>query len=322
MTVGQMKQLYRWDAIDATTAVYGLIADPVTHSLSPAVHNAAFAALGCNAVYLPMRVDASYESFKAFMVEVLDRPWLDFRGFSVSVPHKENALRFLRENGGRVDDLAERLGAVNTITVDGPIAQPGSNTILDPRDSSSSASRLSGHNTDYPACLRAICLGLNCQPAQLAGRTVAVLGAGGVARAVIVVLVDAGAKVTIFNRTEARAKDLANLFGCHFGPWDVRRQADAELIVNCTSVGMRPDVAASPLPRETLKPGIAVFDTIYNPRPTALLRDAADQGCEAIDGLAMFCEQARRQFELWTGLTAPADLLHATASQALLPLPR
>ena len=94
MSVGQMKDLYRWDAIDAATAVYGLIADPVAHSLSPVVHNAAFAAMGCNGVYLPMRVDASYESFKAFMVEVLARPWLDFRGFSVTVPHKEKRLAF------------------------------------------------------------------------------------------------------------------------------------------------------------------------------------------------------------------------------------
>ena len=231
-------------------------------------------------------------------------------------------MRFLEENGGQVDDLAARLGAVNTITVGGPTREPGPDTSKDLRESASAVPLLSGHNTDYPSCLHAICVGLKCRPAQLGGRTVTVLGAGGVARAVIAAVVDAGAKVTVFNRTEARAKNLADLFGCDYGSWDARLRADAELIVNCTSVGMWPEVAASPLPREALKRGTTVFDTIYNPRPTQLLRDAADQGCPTIDGLTMFCEQARRQFEIWTGVAPAAELLHAAAIQALTVLAR
>jgi 3-dehydroquinate dehydratase / shikimate dehydrogenase len=304
LSIARMKQLYRWDSIDVRTAVYGVIGDPVQHSLSPAVHNAAFAALGCNALYLPMRVDASYESFKAFMVEVLARPWLDFRGFSVTVPHKENALRFLRENGGQVDALAERLGAVNTIRISAESPRPHEPL-------------LSGCNTDYPAALEAVRTGLNCQPPQLAGRTIALLGAGGVARAVVAALTDVAAKVTIFNRTETKARALADLFGCDCKPWDDRLRTDAALIVNCTSVGMWPDVETSPLPAGVLHPGIAVFDTVYNPHPTRLLRDAAAAGCVTIDGLTMFVEQARRQFQLWTGLQPQAELLRLTAETAL-----
>ena len=311
LPIAQLKQPYRWNTINAATAVYGLIGDPVRHSLSPAVHNAAFESLGFNAVYLPIRVDPSYESFKAFMVEVLARPWLDFRGFSVTLPHKENALRFLRESGGSVDDLSERLGAVNTITLTPAAA-----------GSQPPAASVSGCNTDYPAALEAICAGLNCQPAQLAGRTIAVLGAGGVARAVVAALTDAGAKITIFNRTEVKAQNLADLFHCDCKPWDARKETDAGLVVNCTSVGMWPAVEESPMPGDALKPGMVIFDTIYNPRPTKLLRDAAGHGCVAIDGLTMFLQQARRQFQLWTGLLPPADVVATAAAAAQPRLPR
>ncbi|MEE8386600.1 MAG: type I 3-dehydroquinate dehydratase, partial [Dehalococcoidia bacterium] len=116
-SIADLKNLYRWDTIDAETRVYGVLGDPVQHSLSPRLHNAAFAATGENAVYLPWRILGSYESFKAFMVEVTARPWLDFRGFSVTIPHKQNALRYLHETGGTIDPLAQRIGALNTLTL-------------------------------------------------------------------------------------------------------------------------------------------------------------------------------------------------------------
>ncbi|MBN2563441.1 MAG: type I 3-dehydroquinate dehydratase [Phycisphaerae bacterium] len=345
-SIADMKELYRWDAIDGDTRVYGVIGDPVGHSISPRVHNAAFAATGENAVYLPMRVGPSYESFKAFMSEVLARPWLDFRGFSVTIPHKENAVRYLREAGGTIDPLAERLGAVNTLslTTDG---------------------RLTGHNTDCAAAIDAIAAGLRTSRAKprdaeasaagapglgrgvaerpvgsrpfeehppakaggsrdgvqmesaLSGLGVAVLGAGGAARAIVAGLAEAGAHVTIFNRTEDKARALAETFGCRHLPWPQRVKADATLVVNCTSVGLWPAVNASPLPATALRPGMTVFDTIYNPLRTRLLREADDCGCATIDGLTMFALQARAQFEIWTGRRLPAETIRQVAVKAV-----
>jgi 3-dehydroquinate dehydratase/shikimate dehydrogenase len=296
--VADLKHLYRWDGISADTRVYGLIGDPVRHSLGPAVHNAAFAALDLDAVYLPMRVDPSFESFKAFMVEVLARPWLDFRGFSVTSPHKQNAARFIREFGGRLDDLADRLDAVNTLTL-------------------SPEGALTGHNADYTAALEAICAGLGCQPAGLAGMNVAVLGAGGVARAVVAALAEAGARLTIFNRDTAKARLLADAFDCRVALWGDRLACDASLLVNCTSVGMWPAVDDSVMPEAVLKPPLAVFDVVYTPPQTKLLRDAAAKGCGIISGLTMFAMQAREQSRRWTDRVLPLDLFLRTAQSAL-----
>jgi 3-dehydroquinate dehydratase/shikimate dehydrogenase len=297
LSVGQLRNLYRWDAIDEQTRLYGVIGNPVRHSLSPAVHNAAFAAAGLNAVYLPLRVDRSYESFKAFMVEVLARPWLDFRGFSVTVPHKENAARFLREAGGRLDDLARRLDAVNTIVI-------------------SPDGALAGYNTDYGAALETLQRGLPGEQARLAGIRAAVLGAGGVARAVAAALVEAGARVTIFNRTAARAEALAASCSCEWEPWEERLACRHGLIANCTSVGMAPDVETSPIPAAALKPGMIVFDSVYAPRRTKLLRDAAACGCTALDGLTMFAAQAEAQFRFWTNSDAPPGLYARVVGRA------
>lgn len=114
-TIEEFKSLYGWDRIDPQTSLYGVIGDPVAHSLSPMVHNAAFAGANINAVYLPIRVWPGYESFKAFMIELLARPWLGFRGFSITIPHKENALRFLVESVGDITADAKRIGAINTL---------------------------------------------------------------------------------------------------------------------------------------------------------------------------------------------------------------
>jgi len=292
-----VKALYRWNAIDAETLVYGVIADPVRHSLSPRAHNAAFATVSENAVFLPMQVGPSYESFKAFMVEVQARPWLDFRGFSVTIPHKENALRYLDETGGVIDPSARRIGAVNTLTLS--------------RDGS-----LAGYNTDCAAALDAIRIrqaGANRQESNLSGLSVAVLGAGGAARAVVSGLADAGADVTVFNRTEARAQSLAKAFGCRSQPWEKRVQTKAALLVNCTSVGLWPNVGESPMPAESLTPEMTVFDTIYNPLQTRLLREAAQRGCAIIAGVTMFALQAQAQFRLWTGRSVPLEVFRQAA---------
>ncbi len=281
VTIDVLRGTYRWDAIDVKTHVYGVLGDPVGHSLSPGVHNAAFREADVNAVYLPLRVGETYEAFKAFMVEVQARRWLDFRGFSVTLPHKAHALRFIKDTGGTLTQDAHHVGAVNTMR-------------LEPDGS------WSGANTDLPAAMETISIGLAEGRAEAEAFDAAVLGAGGVARAVVAGLSDRGASVTIYNRTPAKAKALAEQFGCRHAPWEERANGRQALIVNCTSVGLAPDIDASPMPAGNLGAAQFVFDTIYNPLCTRLLQQAREAGCGTMGGAEMFARQAAAQFEYWT----------------------
>lgn len=299
LTLAEMRMQYRWKSINEETAVYGLIGSPIAHSLSPAVHNAGFDGAGVNAVYLPFDVSPGYESFKAFMVEALARPWLDLRGLSVTIPHKQNALRFLREKGGAVDDISARVGAINTFRI-----EPDG--------------RLAGCNTDYAAALDGICRVLDCDPRQLRGKRAAILGAGGVARAVVAALTDHGAGVTILNRTADKAAALAAEFGGRPQSWESRGTMDTDLLVNCTSVGLWPAVGESPMPAGALRPSTAVFDTVYRPMQTSLLIDARQQGCPTMDGLSMFLHQAEAQFHYWTGQPASDEAFRKAAMACMI----
>ncbi len=296
--ITELKQLYRWDAIDEETAVYGVIGDPVEHSLSPRVHNAAFEEADVNAVYLPLKVTASYEAFTAFMAHVMADGSGYCRGFSVTIPHKENALAYLEKVGGTIDETAARVGAVNTITYDGDKG-------------------FHGYNTDFPAVIDTLETGLGRSDSEFSSLSVTVLGAGGIARSVVAALSVQGASVTIFNRTESKAVALAEGFGCQYGSWDQRGDGSADLIVNCTPLGMWPEVDASPLESACLKPGQAVFDTVYNPLQTRLLREVAERGAVAIDGLSLFAHQARAQFRIWTGKTLPVAFFRSHAEKGL-----
>lgn len=295
IAAAELQEVYHWPKIDAKTLVYGVIGDPVRHSIGRRIHNPNFAAVGWNGVYLPFQVAPSWESFKAFMVEVLARPWLDFRGFSVTLPHKENALRFVREVGGTIDPAAARIGAVNTLslTCDGVV---------------------SAFNTDGPAAMGAIVSGMHLRgQSDLRGRKATVLGAGGAARAVVAGLSEAGSDITIYNRSEQKARRLVGEFGCKSGTWSDRVNHVSELVVNCTSVGMWPAVAETPMPIEGLSPTLTVFDMVYNPLKTQLLTDAAARGCRLIDGLDMYVRQAQAQFLIWTGHRLEVDLLRRLA---------
>ena len=303
-TIEQLKRLYRWDVLGPQTRVYGVIGDPVGHSKSPALHNAGFGAAGFDGVYLPMPVPAGYEHLKATLSAWLDAPGLHFRGASVTIPHKADLLRFAAERGAAIDPLAERIGAANTLIV----GEDGS---------------LSVRNTDCDAALgvaRAALPG----GADLAGKAVAVLGAGGVARAVVAGFADAGARVTVFNRSAGKAEALAAAFGARAAPLAEAGDAAADVWVNATSIGMQtpedqnPD--ASPLPTPPASPpaswgpGTLVFDTVYTPPETRLLRDAAAAGCATAGGTAMFLAQAAAQFEAWTGQPAPAAVFQPDAA--------
>lgn len=333
-TLEQIKRLYRWDRVGPETKVYGVIGHPVGHSLSPAIHNAGFDAInadpdtlakseagsvrtqtadfGFDGVYLPLPVAPGYEPFKASVGAWLDHPKLDFRGASVTLPHKENLLRFVKERGGEVEELAERIGAANTLTV---------------RDDGS----LFASNTDYAAALDSLCDAMEISWEGLRGLRIAVLGAGGVARALVAGFAYAGADVVIVNRTAERAEELARAFagtGTMAGglaqvsasTMTSLCEQGAQAVVNCTSVGMHPNTDASPAPVELFegssRPRV-VFDTIYNPKMTRLLQDAEAAGCRVVSGDEMFVRQAAGQFELWTQHPAPVQVFRQVISEAL-----
>jgi 3-dehydroquinate dehydratase/shikimate dehydrogenase len=292
LTIEQFKGLYRYDSLDTKTELYGVIADPVGHSLSPAIHNACFADMKMNRLYLPLLVQGGREGLFRFLDGVLERPWLDFRGFSITIPHKADVLDYVQAKGGFVEPLAKKIGAVNTLIIE--------------RRATSDERQIAVYNTDYAGALDAITAGMGIERKDLKDMPVAVVGAGGVSRALVAGLTDAGAKVTIYNRTVERARALADDFGCQFAGLDALAQLDAKLIVNCTSIGMHPKVDATPVPPEVLKPDMAVFDTVYNPAETLLLKQAKATGAKTIDGVAMFVNQAATQFHLFTGEIADA----------------
>ncbi len=298
VTAAQLKNIYRWDSINAQSELYGVIGSPVAHSLSPAVHNACFTEAGLNKVYLPILAAGGQKGFNTFLDNILSRPWLDFRGFSVTIPHKENALDYVKSKQGTVEPLAEKIGAANTIVIDP--GEPG---------------KLSAYNTDCAAALGSITSALDIDRAGLKKMPVAVIGAGGVARAIVAGLADAKAKVKIYNRTVERAKKLAREFKCNYAGLDDLRKIKAELIINCTSIGMHPNINNTPVDEKFLKKDMAVFDTVYNPAETLFLKQAKSLGCRTISGLDMFISQAAEQFKLFTGRNANTETMQKILSQ-------
>jgi 3-dehydroquinate dehydratase/shikimate dehydrogenase len=296
MAIEQLKTIYHWDSINADTKLYGVIGTPIAHSVGPAVHNACFADISENKLYLPLFVEGGKEELDCFLRHVLTRNWLGFRGFSVTIPHKENALNFVKENGGSIEPLAEKIGAVNTITV-GPDG------------------KLFAYNTDYTGAIEAIKSKFSA--AELKGIPVAIVGAGGAAKAIVAGLSNAGAKITIYNRTIERGKKLAAEFNCDFAELDDLQSLDARLLINCTSVGMHPNIGETPVPQEYLKKNMVVFDTVYNPPQTLLLKQAEEKGAKTIDGLSMFIKQAAAQFKLFTGKDPNTKLMRKAISTHL-----
>ncbi|MCJ7730488.1 MAG: shikimate dehydrogenase, partial [Sedimentisphaerales bacterium] len=296
-TVAQMKSIFRWDSVNAQTELYGVIGSPVAHSLSPAIHNACFAEQNLNKVYLPLLVAGGQAEFNALLDNILSRPWLDFRGISVTIPHKENAIGYVKSKQGVIDPLAEKIGAANTIVVNGSRV-----TGHEPR--------LSVYNTDCAAALDTITSSLGIDRAGLKKMPVAIIGAGGVARAIVAGLADAKAKVIIYNRTVERAKKLAHDFKCDYAGLDDLRKLKAKLVINCTSIGMSPNTEYTPVDAKFLRKDMAVFDTVYNPAETLLLKQAKALGCRTISGLDMFISQAAEQFKLFTGCDADYNLMN------------
>ncbi len=272
--------LYRFDSIDAQTRILGVVGYPIGHSLSPPMHNAALAALGLNYRYLPFEARTLAE-FLPLMSE------LRVSGLSVTLPHKESIRSYL----DGLDDTARGVGAVNTVV--------------------KTWTRLEGHNTDVEAALAPLRRRMSPR-----GKTVAVLGAGGAARALVYGLRRDGARVTLFNRTAARARALARELGARSLPWERLRRFPCDLLVNTTPVGMAPDADRCPLPAAWLKAPV-VYDIIYNPPETLLLRRARERGAETIGGLEMFVAQGAAQFRLFTGQEPPLERMERAALEAL-----
>lgn len=308
ISIAEMKKLYRWDAINVNTKVYGVVASPVKHSMSPAIHNAAFDATGYDGLYLPLLVEPGYESFKAFMETFVPFEGLDLSGLSVTIPHKENALRYLQSIGAQVEPLAQTIGAVNTVII----------------DRSGAAPKLRGMNTDYAAILDSITAKRGIAREDLKTTRVAVLGAGGTGRTAVAALAHYGADVTIYNRTQDRAEALAAEFDGNSG--QVRSAALPELpqstfdiYLNTTSVGMHPNVNESPVgdrpPKYT--PQTLVFDAVYNPMKTRFIAQAEEMGAMTVGGVEMFVRQAVAQFQAWTGIEAPVVVMRGVIEERL-----
>src|SRR5437763_215747 len=308
ISISDMKKLYRWDALSPSTKVYGVVGSPIVHSMSPAIHNAAFDAVGYDGIYLPMLVEPGWESFKAFMETFVPFEGLDLAGLSVTIPHKENALRYLKEKGAEVEELAEAIGAVNTIVIDRSGGEP----------------KLRGFNTDYAAILDAITSKMGITREELENYRVAVIGAGGTGRTAVAALAPYGATVVVYNRTEERARALAKEFDGRVGKVVSARleklcDSCCHIFINTTSVGMWPKVDESPIGDRPPKfeSETVVFDTIYNPMKTKLLRQAENAGAQTIPGIEMFVRQAAGQFQAWTGKEAPVKVMRAVIEKRL-----
>jgi 3-dehydroquinate dehydratase/shikimate dehydrogenase len=308
--IADMKRLYRWDAITPQTKVYGVVGSPIAHSMSPAIHNAAFDETGFDGIYLPLLVNEGYESFKAFMESFLPFDALDLSGLSITIPHKENALRYLQEKNGEIEPLAMTIGAVNTIVI----------------DRSSGDVKLRGFSSDYAAILDSITDKLGITREKLAEYRVAVIGAGGTGRTAVAALAHYGATVVVYNRTPDRAQALADEFTGKSGKVvaaSMEKLCDSccQIYLNTTSLGMHPNIDASPVGDTPPKwnADTVVFDSVYNPMQTRFLRQAADAGAKTIGGVEMFLRQAAAQFQAWTENPAPIEVMRRVIEQRLAP---
>jgi 3-dehydroquinate dehydratase/shikimate dehydrogenase len=274
-----MEEMYGFSRINPETQVYGVVANPVAHSMSPPIHNAAFAELGMDAVYLPLKVTDPLSFLEGFEPH-------DLRGLSVTIPHKEAMVPLMDD----LDELARRIGALNTVDI---------------RDG-----KRRGSNTDVAAALaalRAAAERANLLPMDR--RKVLLIGAGGAGRALAYGLAEHVEELTIANRTVSRAERLAKEVGAAFCGLDELESRRPDLLINTTSVGMHPNVEDMPVPSSILQNGMVVFDAVYNPIRTRLLREAEQGGCIAASGFEWFVSQAAAQFETWTDTAAPQDVM-------------
>ncbi|MBC7933703.1 MAG: shikimate dehydrogenase [Rubrivivax sp.] len=285
-----LQNLYRVHEINAGTLVMGLIGSPVSHSLSPHIHNAAFAALSVDAVFIPFDT-ADVSTFVRRMAHPRTREleW-NLRGLSVTAPHKSAVMRHL----DRIEPKAAEIGAVNTVVIEG--------------------GELHGYNTDAEAALKPL-HGL----VDLGGARVAIIGAGGAARALLWGMHSRGAHTTLFARNVERAFETAHALGADISQIEGASFDGFDLVVNATPLGTRGEnedkTAAT---NEQLRGARVAYDLVYNPSETRFLREARAAGCETIGGLSMLVAQAAEQFRLWTGRDAPVEIMRDAAEKGVV----
>ncbi|HEY3361445.1 MAG TPA: shikimate dehydrogenase [Methanosarcina sp.] len=275
--------------------IFGVFGDPIGHSLSPAMHNAAFSDLRMDCVYHAFRVKP-----EKLEKAILGAEAMGFGGLNLTVPLKEKALKL---DYIKPDPLAEKIGAVNTIVF-------GKNE------------EIKGYNTDGLGAKQA----LQNAAVEIRGSNIVVAGAGGAARAVAFQLAADGAEITIVNRTEDRAIELAKDISAASLSGSVKGRGlsglkdllqDADVLINTTTLGMHPNTDTAIATAKDLHPGLTVFDIVYNPLETRLLREAKASGAKTVNGVSMLVYQGAEAFRLWTGAEPPVELMKKTVLEAL-----
>jgi len=288
----KLRDFYRFDEIDRKTEVFGVIGDPIGHSLSPLIHNAGFAQQEMNKVYLPFRLPAS--DVKEFIARA---PEIGVRGISITIPHKVAALDELTQ----FDPAVEEIGACNTM-------------IFEEKERY-------GYNTDYVAAILSLEIALGgtgiAGQSPLIGKRALVLGAGGAGKAVAYGLLQRTVKVTIADWEDKYAERLAEQLHCEYVDWEMRHTVPVNILANCTPVGMHPKINETPFEKSAMNQGMIVFDAVYNPENTLFIKNAKAKGCTTVSGVEMFIGQACMQFKLFTGAKGPAGLMRKLVKNAI-----
>ncbi|MDP7556707.1 MAG: shikimate dehydrogenase [Nitrospinaceae bacterium] len=271
ITAIKLRDIYRVGDKRDLFKIYGVIGNPISKSMGYLIHNRAFKETGSSDIYVPFLVDNVEKFFKGFS------PY--FEGLSVTMPFKEDIMAVIDE----VDETARKIGAVNTVVRDGE--------------------GWKGYNTDCTGAVKAL-----EEHIDLNGKKVLIIGAGGTAKAIGHGVREKGAKITVtYNKNKERGTQLAKELGAEVVNVQDAGEEEVDVLINCSPVGMNPDVEATPISSRHLRKGMIVFDSVYNPPETRLIRDAKAAGCIAISGIELFINQAVGQFELWTGQKAPAN---------------
>jgi shikimate dehydrogenase len=257
-----------------TPTIFAIFGNPVGHSLSPLMHNAAYKKMEIDASYISVRVENLEDAIQG----IRER---NIRGVSITIPFKTAVMPYLDQ----VDDSALTIGAVNTIVHD-------------------DNEGLTGYNTDWIGLVR----GLE-DYLEIHKKTFAILGAGGTARAAVFGILERGGTPLIINRTVTTGEEVAQEFNCPFYPLAEIGGIRAECLINTTPVGMAPERKTSPIKKEVLANFTWVMDCIYNPLKTQLLKDAEEVGCRTLDGVGMFVHQGAEQIKIWTGMEPPRELM-------------
>jgi 3-dehydroquinate dehydratase/shikimate dehydrogenase len=292
LTFRQMTEIYDYDHIGPDTEIYGVIADPVGDIPHPVVHNAAFREFDLDKAYLPFRVPV--EDLDQFFDDCEE---MDIKGVCVWLPHKEAVVHSVQ----RYDEASENLRTVNTVVFEGE-------------------DRV-GYNTEDQAAIDSLssAFGEASGRDPLRGRSVLILGAGALAKAIALGMIRSGANVTVAARNMRRAEALTERLDCRLIDWDSRHAMGPNILINATPVGAHPNVDQTPYDRHHLRRSMIVFDTIYYPEQTMLIKEARQQGCPVVTGVEMFARHAAHQSRLFTGRQPPLDLMREEVKRIIRP---